>query len=387
MFASVEPLQTNFTLDGLSKLLMPAGSTFFPHVYVVQDMWTPSPQDGHRQIRDLLRSYKDAFEAGRSRMQITVLKPPRELTRGMLGMSSPWYSTQSVLRGTWWWAMNEVWHLNPSVDQICYWGGDVYPHPELLRVLQRARSRLAHPERPSKCRECRTGGAADGGLPVDPSYGCTHFCSGAGYCGEGLAYKGWFNCRLPTFGDPFWSFSIQGPALTPSSFSWDEWALLLRHHLHFCLGQGGHRLAWDVALLRVLQEGPLPSARLVVREKEVLGYRYTAKADGVSANLLADMRSSIDSYIARTKTHGLDSLEWDEIFTFDTPVYVEPGEFGITVDLNSFPNRGFDDDSQPIPNKGPDRIETELMMRQCFEIGIAAKERCGSHCGGGELSS
>jgi hypothetical protein len=49
--------------------------------------------------------------------------------------------------------------------------------------------------RGNMCSRCKSGGASDGGLRVDPSIGCVQWCSHAGYCGHGEAYSRGLDCR------------------------------------------------------------------------------------------------------------------------------------------------------------------------------------------------
>ena len=50
-------------------------------------------------------------------------------------------------------------------------------------------------ECPVRCRECRSGGSSDGGLPINANGVCEHFCSIHGYCGEGSCYETGIDCR------------------------------------------------------------------------------------------------------------------------------------------------------------------------------------------------
>ena len=49
--------------------------------------------------------------------------------------------------------------------------------------------------RGSMCLRCRSGGRADGGTSVVPNVGCVHWCSRAGFCGDGDQYRGGLDCR------------------------------------------------------------------------------------------------------------------------------------------------------------------------------------------------
>jgi len=48
------------------------------------------------------------------------------------------------------------------------------------------------------CIRCKPGSLADGGAKTDPSLGCLLWCSRAGYCGDGEAYRRGLDCRKRT---------------------------------------------------------------------------------------------------------------------------------------------------------------------------------------------
>ena len=45
-----------------------------------------------------------------------------------------------------------------------------------------------------ECQNCKTGGSSDGGMPINSNGICEHFCSEAGFCGKGEAYKYGVDC-------------------------------------------------------------------------------------------------------------------------------------------------------------------------------------------------
>ena len=47
---------------------------------------------------------------------------------------------------------------------------------------------------PATCKTCKSGGAADGGLPVSSEGICGYFCSRGGYCGNGPNYRRGEDC-------------------------------------------------------------------------------------------------------------------------------------------------------------------------------------------------
>ena len=48
---------------------------------------------------------------------------------------------------------------------------------------------------PANCKTCKTGGATDGGKPVNSEGICEYFCSPGGYCGYGPYYKSGVDCN------------------------------------------------------------------------------------------------------------------------------------------------------------------------------------------------
>lgn len=62
-------------------------------------------------------------------------------------------------------------------------------------LLALAAIATAKDHRGSMCLRCKSGGQSDGGTATIPDVGCVHWCSRAGFCGDGDQYRMGLDCR------------------------------------------------------------------------------------------------------------------------------------------------------------------------------------------------
>lgn len=62
-------------------------------------------------------------------------------------------------------------------------------------AVARPGSAAVKDHRASMCSRCKDGGVTDGGTTTIASIGCVHWCSRAGYCGDGDSYRAGLDCR------------------------------------------------------------------------------------------------------------------------------------------------------------------------------------------------
>ena len=99
----------------------------------------------------------------------------------------------------------------------------------LLRLLLHAVAAFAaRDHRGAMCSRCKDGALVDGGTRTVRGVGCVHWCSHAGYCGDGDSYRRGLDCRHRADVDPETLARATKEAEAQRNARYD--ATFVRHH-------------------------------------------------------------------------------------------------------------------------------------------------------------
>ena len=99
----------------------------------------------------------------------------------------------------------------------------------IVRLLLHAVAAFAaRDHRGSMCSRCKDGALVDGGTRTVRGVGCVHWCSHAGYCGDGDSYRRGLDCRHRADVDPETLARATKEAEAQRSARYD--ATFVRHH-------------------------------------------------------------------------------------------------------------------------------------------------------------